>query len=180
DITICNYVELEWQFTKVDVNDNVIAVEPIYVESNVTSKYLRISWIPDVQPGDRYRVRIRPVFDYGAGEWGTDYQLLCIAQLQSLFEENLEMADLQTADRVNLYPNPNNGSEFHIQLNSVESGEAQIRILDSFGKLVYSKKRVLDQESELIIKPEVELPTGLYFVEVVCNGELNQLKLIVQ
>lgn len=75
-------------------------------------------------------------------------------------------------DQVKLYPNPNNG-QFNLHL---PKGEAEIRVYDAFGRLVYSKDRAEGQEQIQIPNP---VP-GLYFLRLKIDGYAKSFKIQIQ
>lgn len=73
-------------------------------------------------------------------------------------------------NKVRMYPNPNNGS-FIVDLG--DNVAAQLRVVDITGKLM--KQVILNEQ---ISKVELDVPSGLYFVEVT-NGSATTVERIV-
>jgi hypothetical protein len=186
DRWICSCVEYEWEFIPVDENDQIIGLETYYVESNTATRYLRVNTIPNVQPGNRYRVRVRPVFEYGPGAWGSDYQLLCVTQSAGL----PEIGDLpaitaqQTNDRseqnlsLGLFPNPCNGSNVNIYVDGLEAAQIRIKLYDAVGRVVLDRQ-VTNSGYTINMDFGTELPNGLYSLEMSFDEERIVEKLLV-
>ena len=186
DRWICSCVEYEWEFIPVDENDQIIGLETYYVESNTATRYLRVNTIPNVQPGNRYRVRVRPVFEYGPGAWGSDYQLLCVTQSAGL----PEIGDLPaiTAQQANdrseqnlslgLFPNPCNGSNVNIYVDGLEAAQIRIKLYDAVGRVVLDRQ-VTNSGYTINMDFGTELPNGLYSLEMSFDEERIVEKLLV-
>jgi len=186
DVVVCGVTEYEWEFVEVDANDNVINIETILVESNSTSRYLRVSQIPGVQDGDRYRVRIRPVFSYGAGTFTPGYQLLCVAG-QAPSAPILEEGDVfapsaaTSAERAfEVYPNPNAGDVFNVRLAGINSEVVIVRMLDAMGRVVYNNQFTVAGSLNTSIVMEEKLSSGMYMIQVIDGKETMNNRMIVR
>jgi len=187
DVVVCGATEYEWEFIEVDANDNVIGVETILVESNSTSRYLRVSQIPGVQDGDRYRVRIRPVFSYGPGAFTSGYQLLCVAGQAPINAPILEEGDVfapsaaTAAERAfEVYPNPNAGDVFNVRLAGINSEVVIVRMLDAMGRVVYNNQFTLAGSLNTSIVMEEKLSSGMYMIQVIDGEETMNNRMIIR
>lgn len=185
DINVCGITEWEWEFQEVDAQDVVIAPTATTVESNTTSRFIRVSSIPGVQPGDYYRVRVRPVFASGPGTFANNYFLLCVAGAGGMITEPNVMAQERSLviegevenNVFALYPNPNKGETFQMVL---ESGDHQIRITDAMGRVVFTNRYVVEGTQNVEVVVSNKLASGLYNVESI-NGETRQVaRMIVE
>ncbi len=70
---------------------------------------------------------------------------------------------------LSIFPNPNKGT-FSIQINSVETGYAQISILDLMGRTVFSESRTLNGNLTLPVSLET-YAAGQYVVKANINGQ---------
>jgi hypothetical protein len=76
-----------------------------------------------------------------------------------------------------LFPNPNNGI-FSIKSNS-QAGMVNINILDVLGKVVYTERSFLEQNSTKTLALEA-LATGTYFVQVQQENKQQTFKVIIE
>ncbi len=187
DVVVCGATEYEWEFVEVDSEDNIIGIETILVESNSTSRYLRVSQIPGVQDGDRYRVRIRPVFSYGAGTFTSGYQLLCVAGQAPVSAPILEEGDVfapsaaTSAERAfEVYPNPNAGDVFNVRLAGINSEVVIVRMLDAMGRVVYNNQFTVAGSLNTSIVMEEKLSSGMYMIQVIDGEETMNNRMIVR
>lgn len=88
-----------------------------------------------------------------------------------------EEVELQPVDVLSLFPNPNTG-QFTLQLLSDNEGDANIRVFDLTGKMV-SQQRFASSKGENRFEMDLTAqPAGIYFVEVMVNGQRMVKKLI--
>jgi len=76
-------------------------------------------------------------------------------------------------DQINIYPNPTTGL-INIKLGQLKN--VSIRIFDITNKLVYDADRINSTSHQL----EFNQPAGVYFIEVVSEGNTKRVKLIVE
>ncbi|MBL4650633.1 MAG: T9SS type A sorting domain-containing protein [Aureispira sp.] len=87
--------------------------------------------------------------------------------VETLIEEN----------NYELFPNPNNGI-FSIKSNS-QAGIVNINILDVLGKVVYTERSFLEQNSTKVLALEA-LAAGTYFVQVQQENKQQTFKVIIE
>ena len=78
----------------------------------------------------------------------------------------------ETYNDVNLYPNPNNGT---FTINNIENGTS-IKVISSTGQLVYNSTVEYSNTKEL----ELNVPTGIYFVQLSNETTTKTIKFIKQ
>lgn len=76
----------------------------------------------------------------------------------------------------NIYPNPTNGS-LKINLTS-EDNLSNIRIVDVFGKIVYSNESIENENKSIVISLS-GLSAGIYFITVGDNNDQFKTKKFV-
>lgn len=106
----------------------------------------------------------------------TDEEMDVIA-LQIYHEAHPVTDDLEVTDlEVSFYPNPNNGS-FQIELNQeiTETLELPIVMLDMSGRVVY--RSLMTNNLQQI---ELDLPAGVYLIQLKIGGQMIQKKLMIQ
>ena len=89
------------------------------------------------------------------------------------------VADVEQTGDVSLYPNPAN-DQLTVSLTSDANQTSHISIIDMLGHTVLSTESELSEGDN---KVEIDLSTlqnGVYFVEVICNGEKSIQKLVIQ
>ncbi|HTF17137.1 MAG TPA: T9SS type A sorting domain-containing protein, partial [Chryseolinea sp.] len=75
---------------------------------------------------------------------------------------------------VEVYPNPNRG-KFKFILPDSGGGDATVRILDSTGSVLYEG----EISGTLAREADVQIPAGVYFLEVMSAGSRSVRKFIV-
>jgi hypothetical protein len=80
--------------------------------------------------------------------------------------------DENVASTFNVYPNPNQGT-FTVQM---AQGLEQVRVMNSVGQVV----NMFNAQSAKQFEVAMNLPTGLYFVEVTSNGRKLTQRVIVE
>jgi len=108
-----------------------------------------------------------------------DYEGITYYQLKQIdLNGNFNLSEMREVFgwetfEVKIYPNPNNG-KFKIQ--SSKSLETNILIYNAEGKKVFDSGKILFQETEL----ELNLPAGLYVLELQSNGSIQRQKISIQ
>lgn len=162
--------------------------EPIIYNSLNTTRYFRFSQIPEAQVGAFYDVSIRPLFDieYEAA-WGPSV-CLQVAGTSSFWtiSNNLNDMEQEEAERAeplfvaSTYPNPSNGNDVNVVINTDEEILVKYTIYDMTGKLVLQKQVVVDGELNQPIPMNQPLATGIYTVIFEGNGQYDSQRMIIQ
>jgi hypothetical protein len=143
--------------------------------------------IPGVQNGATYDFRIRPMFSYDyTAAWGPAV-CLQVAGTSSFWtvsnnlNEELSMSEEdEVSFAASAYPNPNNGEQVAIIIDSDESKEIFITIHDLTGRLVFSTQVVSEGELNFELPLDKKLATGVYSVNFVSGSEKHSQRLIVR
>ena len=77
-----------------------------------------------------------------------------------------------------IYPNPNNGFSVNLNVDGME-GELQVRITDATGRMVYSNRYIVEGAMNTTMDFGQTLAGGVYMVEMVQNGQLNTMRMVV-
>ena len=182
--TVCAITGYEWEFVKTDAGD-LLAGSPIYALGNGTSRFMQLtnSKIPGIQPGDYYRVKIRTLFAGGVGEWPSTYQLVCITGTApgGMTEENNEEVAWVNADAAAVvYPNPNTGDMFNLNVNGLSDGVWNVQVLDVQGRIVHTEQVVAENGINRTVTLNSTLSNGLYTVRLM-NGDASlNVRMIVE
>jgi len=136
-----------------------------------------------------YMTRIRPYFaavagGYAAGGWGTTLnditkiKTLGVAGMPTIEDEGVIAERSFNGVTTSIYPNPNNGSSVNLNVDGME-GELQVRITDATGRMVYSNRYIVEGAINTTMDFGQTLAGGVYMVEMVQNGQLNTMRMVV-
>jgi hypothetical protein len=84
-----------------------------------------------------------------------------------------------TENMLDVYPNPNNGS-FKIRLDVQTPGMGYLSIFDMAGKMINQQTFSLRESTNEIDVSSVQIPAGVYIVQVQINDQLLRQKLVIQ
>ena len=190
DVSVCAVTNWEWTFELVDEFGVPNGLEgPVSVLANTTSRFIRTSQIPDVLPGNRYRVRVRPIFASGPGVFDDlSFNYLLIAGTAGMvdvfdntanpeevyFERNTENGVFAA-----LYPNPNNGDMVNLNLAGIDSDNVNVRIMDASGRIVWTNRYVVEGALNTIIAFDRPLTSGIYLVEMTFDNQVITERMMV-
>ncbi|MFN6379630.1 MAG: MopE-related protein [Flavobacteriales bacterium] len=189
DIWICGTGAWQWEFVEVNPSNpsEVISPSPIEITTSNTSRFIRVSQIPGVQPGDRYRVRVRPVIAGVPGAYAPFHQELCVAgglnmeiseEPAANVRERMEISEISSDLLV--YPNPNRGEMFTLQVGGLVSEQVYVRVLDMMGKEVYSAGYGVDGILNATIQMDRTLSAGVYMIELTDGSNRMVERMIVE
>jgi hypothetical protein len=139
-----------------------------------------------VEAGDRYRVRVRPVFASGPGVFTAGYEELCVAGAASMEVEEgtaivRERSLIETiSEEMTVYPNPNRGEVFTVQAAGMVSEQVFVRVLDITGKEVYSTGYSVDGVLNAMIQMDRTLSAGVYMIELTDGDHRMVERMIVE
>jgi hypothetical protein len=190
DVNVCAVTNWEWTFELVDNLGNPSGLEgPVSVLANTTSRFIRTSQIPNVLAGNRYRVRVRPIFASGPGVFDDlSFHYLRIAGNAGMvdvfdntanpeevyFERNTENGVFAA-----LYPNPNNGDMVNLNLAGIDSDNVNVRIMDASGRIVWTNRYVVEGALNTIIAFDRPLTSGIYLVEMTFDNQVITERMMV-
>jgi DUF971 family protein len=92
---------------------------------------------------------------------------------------NSEFHGLENQFNTSIYPNPNNGDNVNIQIQSEESVLCGVRILDTSGRLIHISQHTVEGQYATQINFPEKLPAGLYFVEYQMGNTTKIDKLLI-
>jgi hypothetical protein len=185
DRLVCGATSWDWEFEEVDTDNQPISLDgPVIVNSVTSSRFFKASLIPGIEPGKRYKVRVRPVFGGNAGEFGSE-QYLCIAGAAS-FEGNLETAAI--SERISfesnttavIYPNPSHGEFINVRFNNLQNAQTVLRVLDNLGRVVYQNTFSTEGSLTTSIIFDRKLSSGMYSMEIINGTDRRVEKMIVE
>lgn len=178
--SICGAVSYTYEFQQYSDCAGSSVGMPFTVNTTTNTPYLSlISAFPSptypMASNGTWRVRIRPNFVYGNGNYGP-YQMVIVsatATASAMAPED-EMLDseksTESAIQASIYPNPNDGVAIQLIIQTPFETNVQLRILDAVGR--ETEKRIITV-NQMIQYPFVfnrALESGVYFVEI-CYGD---------
>jgi hypothetical protein len=90
--------------------------------------------------------------------------------LASHLSENLEL---------NVFPNPSNGSDLHLNISGIESENVIVRVYDSMGRKIQSNRYVVDGMLQTELNFQQELSDGLYLIEMSSGTTNKSIRLLI-
>lgn len=159
---------------------------PFEVTTNAASSNLQLNFTLPQQlvAQSWYEVKWRPNFSYGTGTYGPASVIFIggsvLENAQSL---NELVAETQRVEGISaeaaIYPNPNKGDQFSINLTDITSNEVFVRVMDTMGRVVYSNRYSVDGSLNTVVSFGKPLTAGMYMVEFSVNGEVITERMIV-
>jgi len=144
--------------------------------------------IPGLTYGKRYRVHIQPVFAYGDGSFDMSSALYVqiISNGGMTLENETEALATRafTADKsateFAVYPNPNNGEVFNLNVSGIAEGLWEMSILDIQGKEVMNGQLISENGINTMITPSTKLTAGIYMINLTNGSEILSTRLVVR
>jgi hypothetical protein len=177
-------------------NQIITSELPRYWTGATTTRNLKLSAanISGIAAGKRYRVRVRPNFSYGNGNFDLNTTLYLqitgtsglaviedeVNHTELLQERNEEGMSIEDLTSMLIYPNPSNGNFINLNLEGIEESNIMIDIIDSQGRKVYSQTNVVSTDGFVRIEFENQLAAGLYTVLVSMSNEILTEKVVVK
>lgn len=183
---VCGAVDFELRFTRVDNDNNPIALPfTVLRGAPVSTLHLSFSGPNQLVNGGRYMVEVRPIMPSGPGVFGTPQ---CIQLVGAALEEPVVLPAVQThtksgAEDMNdvlIYPNPTRGDMINLVLQHAEAKAVEIRIIDAVGRVIKSVKYGFDSYLNAEIHFDSTLTGGLYTMEMrMDNGSVSTARFMV-
>jgi hypothetical protein len=85
--------------------------------------------------------------------------------------ENLEL---------NVFPNPSNGSDLHLNISGIESDNVQVKIFDSMGRKIQSERFVVNGTLQTELNFKDELSNGMYLIEVSSENIVQTARILIE
>jgi len=141
------------------------------------------SWIPGLQNGITYNVRVRASV---GGAWGR-YGNTCIVTINTslYFAEGRSFISEVENDmaEVNVYPNPSTNNGFTISYRLVENSDPKtiVEVYDLLGRSIIQKQITsIVGINEIKLNTDGNLPTGYYVIVVNVNNTIVKKKIVVK
>jgi hypothetical protein len=141
---------------------------------NSASNLFSLSWVQGIQPNTTYYIGVQAMQGASVGPMGT---MCAVTSASARFMSNI--AEEQKLN-FSLYPNPNNGEKFTINLgNYKENTTIKVDIYDINGKLVWDNL-FLTGSSTITVEIGNSLSNGIYTISILSNDEIQFRKLVIQ
>ncbi len=169
----------EWRFTPV-----VGGVAQTDVTSGV-SLAMHLTSL-DLSDGGDWAVEVRASAGGVLGDYGSSCPVTISANglIAPGNGDDSEIKALQNEDlTMTIFPNPNDGSQFRLNVEGVSGKEGTliIEVIDMTGKVVFSEVKALKGENvNLIIQPDGQLPSGAYLLRVFSESFMTTQSLIIR
>jgi len=172
-------------------------IDPLAFEVSTpgASAFLNLSFVSPQPLTNQtfYEVRWRPNFTYGSGTFGSPRIIFIGGPVMEDVDLNELVANNPTGQRIDdvssveaaIYPNPNHGDMFVINMSRESFDDNKgteslfIRVMDSFGRVVYTNRYAFEDSINTVVTMENELSGGIYFVEFNLGGEIISRKMMV-
>jgi hypothetical protein len=181
---ICGATSYSYEFTQVVscADPTVVSVMPSVYTTNAASPYLPLGVLTSLPNTGAWRVRIRPNFSYGDGEFGAPQTIQVIGTASMELEEGAIMSEksVEEAHAFGVYPNPSNGEFVELNLQDLETGAVQIRVMDAAGRVVHTGNFSSDGNLRTTLNFASTLNPGVYMIDILNNGIARTERLVVQ
>ena len=97
--------------------------------------------------------------------------------ISSIYEMKGSQGDSENL--LDIYPNPNNGS-FKIKLDVQNPGTGYLSILDMAGKTIIQHTYMFNKAANEIEVSGIQIPAGVYIVQIRVNDQILRQKLVIQ
>ena len=79
-----------------------------------------------------------------------------------------------------VYPNPNNGEVFNLNVSGIAEGLWEMSILDIQGKEVMNGQLISENGINTMITPSTKLTAGVYMINLTNGSEILSTRLVVR
>jgi hypothetical protein len=177
--SVCGTTRYVWEMSMVYPTSSL----PLEVQGPVGgSRILMLNSVPALANGQRYDVRIASKHLDGATQtaYGTTQcvKTLGAAGMPTIEEEINVFKRSENGVTASIYPNPNNGQTVNFSINGLE-GALQLKITDATGRQVYNNRFMVEGAMNTTLEFGQTLADGVYMVEMIQNGELKTMRMVV-
>ncbi len=174
--SVCGTKNYTWEFT---LTNSL----PFNEEGALgASRILALSQVDGIANGQQYAVRVRSNhFDNVSNSGFSNsacVQTIGAAGMPTIEEGGAIAERSENGVTTSIYPNPNNGQSVNFAVSGME-GELKIRIVDATGRVVIANRYMVDGDMSTTIDFGQTLATGVYMVEMIQNGEMKTMRMVV-
>jgi hypothetical protein len=177
--SVCGTNRYEWSFAQTLPTPSL----PIEVLGAVGgSRILGMSAILGIGAGQTYDVQIRSKHFDGVSNtnYGTTQcvRTLGTAGMPTVEDGGVIAERSENGVTTSIYPNPNNGQSVNFAVSGME-GDLNVRIVDATGRMVFANRYVVEGSLNTTIDFGQTLAGGVYMVEMIQNGEMKTMRMVV-
>lgn len=190
DPASCGAVNYTFEFTQVsDCTGNTTVGVPFERTTSLSTPYLLLAAVfpPGLSSTGYWKVRVRSNYTYGPGSYGTaPYWVIQVnnSSTSSMLNDqpsfdDIEKSTVLTPDAA-IYPNPNSGRIFNINIANCNTDKILMRIINQSGQLICSETFMVEGSLNVAYAPATQLSAGLYMVEFVIGDKVQTEKFMVE
>ncbi len=177
--SVCGTTRYVWEMSMVYPQASL----PLEVLGSVgASRILVLNSVPALANGQRYDVRIaaKHIDAVSQTAFGTTQ---CVKTIGAAGMPTLE-TEINVAQRSSngvtamIYPNPTQGQMVNFSIQGLE-GELQLKVTDAMGREVYNNRYIIEGEMNTTLEFGQALSNGVYMVEMMQNGILQTMRMVV-
>ncbi|MEY3597877.1 MAG: hypothetical protein RL521_299, partial [Bacteroidota bacterium] len=177
--SVCGTNRYEWSFAQT-LPTPALPVEVLGAVGG--SRILGMSAISGIAAGQTYDVQIRSKHFDGVSNtnYGTTQcvRTLGTAGMPTVEDGGVIAERSENGVTASIYPNPNNGQSVNFAVSGME-GEMNVRIADATGRMVYANRYIVEGSLNTTIDFGQTLAGGVYMVEMIQNGEMKTMRMVV-
>jgi len=171
---------------------------PIEQNRGAASNYINLGSVAALQFGKTYAVQSAPLFSYTGTsyQWGPVAYMSIIGSAGMIIDASQDVSQDASQDspkglpedlashlsenlELNVYPNPSNGSDLHLNISGIESENVIVRVYDSMGCKIQSNRYVVDGTLQTELNFQQELSDGLYLIEMSSGTTNKSIRLLI-
>lgn len=167
-------ITLEWEPVP-NVTHYVLQINPFNIFSIVFEEQIvegSSAVITDLREDETYYWRVRP---FNAYETCTAFTSPSSFTTGTIVSTN----ELLAGELLELFPNPTNGDQLHMNLKLNDQQQGQCRIVDATGAVLRSQQLSVTNSLQRIELAVQGLPAGMYFVQLVLEDRQVMRKVVI-
>ncbi len=196
---VCGITNWRWRFT--EVNPLTLQAVGLPIEQNraAASNFINLNTVAALQFGKTYAVQSSPIFTYTGTnyQWGPVTYMAIIGSAGMTIDptegasqgsekdalqgpsEGVSQGAMQEME-LSVFPNPSNGSDLNLNISGIESDNVQVKVYDTLGRKIESKRYVVDGTLQTTLNFANELSNGLYILEVTTEDVKRSIRFMVE
>ncbi len=200
---VCGVNNWRWRFTEVNPLTLQEVGLPIEQNRGAASNYINLNNVAALQFGKTYAVQSAPLFSYTGTnyQWGPVTYMAIIGSAGLIVDPTEGAAQGSEKDalqgpsqdlpqdlakhlsenlELNVFPNPSNGSDLHLNISGIESDNVQVKIFDSMGRKIQSERFVVNGTLQTELNFKDELSNGMYLIEVSSENIVQTARILIE
>lgn len=175
---------------------------PIEQNRGAASNYINLNNVAALQFGKTYAVQSAPLFSYTGTnyQWGPVTYMAIIGSAGLIVDPTEGAAQGSEKDalqgpsqdlpqdlakhlsenlELNVFPNPSNGSDLHLNISGIESDNVQVIIYDALGRKIESIRLVVNGSLQTQLPLSSDLSNGMYMIEVSSDHQMKSTRVLI-